>query len=90
MCNLPVDLTEPRPDMSRTLLELLHDCFGLIPSSEPKDLGGSFSLNIVIDTPAGRYTARVHGTQTGLCASKPFNWHAANLPLEACPLQNQC
>lgn len=61
---MPVDLTEPRPHVSRELLELLSDHFGLSPSKEPEDLGGSFSLNVRIDTSAGRYVARVHGTQT--------------------------
>ncbi len=61
---MPVDLTEPRPHVSQELLGLLSDRFGLHPSTEPPDLGGSFSLNLRIDTPAGRYVARVHGTQT--------------------------
>ncbi|HEX6509372.1 MAG TPA: phosphotransferase, partial [Chloroflexota bacterium] len=62
--DLPVDLTEPRPCLSKGLLALLSDRFGLSPSAEPKDLGGSFSLNVLVDTRAGRYVARAYGTQT--------------------------
>lgn len=61
---MPVDLTEPRPQISANVLKLLRDRYGLILSAEPKDLGGSFSLNIRVDTSADRYVARVHGTQT--------------------------
>jgi homoserine kinase type II len=35
-----------------------------MPSVPPRDLGGAFSLNLLIETDAGRYVARVHGTQT--------------------------
>lgn len=61
---MPVDFTEPRPRITPELLDLLGERFGLEPSTEPADLGGAFSLNVRLDTPAGRYVARVHGTQT--------------------------
>lgn len=62
---MPVDFSEPRPHVTTRLLALLRDRFGLNPSTEPKDLGGAFSLNVRIDTLQGPYVARVHGTQTG-------------------------
>lgn len=62
---MPVDLTEPRPQPSQQLMAVLRNRYGLIPSTPPKDLGGAFSLNLLLDTAGGKYVARVHGTQTG-------------------------
>jgi len=61
---MPVDLTEPRPVLSAEIMQVLRGCFGLDLVAPPKDLGGSFSLNVLIETSAGRYVVRVHGTQT--------------------------
>lgn len=61
---MPVDLTEPRPALSAAIMQILSSRFGMHPSAPPKDLGGWFSLNVLIETPPGRYVVRVHGTQT--------------------------
>jgi Ser/Thr protein kinase RdoA (MazF antagonist) len=61
---MPVDLTEPRPALSAEILEVVRSRFGLQPVGTPKDLGGWFSLNVLVETVDRRYVIRVHGTQT--------------------------
>lgn len=61
---MPVDLTEPRPELSAEIMQVVSSSFELNPLTAPKDLGGSFSLNVLIETSVGRYVVRVHGTQT--------------------------
>lgn len=62
---MSVDLSEPRPSPSAELMEILAERYGLNLSAAPRDLGGSYSLNLLIDTSPDRYVARVHGSQTG-------------------------
>lgn len=55
---------EPRPTISPEIEGLLHDHYRLPPISTVKDLGGSFTLNLLLETSKGRYVARVHGSHT--------------------------
>lgn len=43
---------------------MLRDSFLLQRIVSPRDLGGEYSLNILVETDNGRFVARVHGTQT--------------------------
>jgi Ser/Thr protein kinase RdoA (MazF antagonist) len=68
---MPVDLTELRPALTGEIMQVVSDRFGIDPVAMPKDLGGSFSLNVLIEAPAERYVVRVHGTQ-----NEPARLHA--------------
>jgi Ser/Thr protein kinase RdoA (MazF antagonist) len=61
---MSVDLTEPRPALSAEVMRVFSSRFEVHPVVPPRDLGGWFSLNVLMETQAGRYVVRVHGTQT--------------------------
>jgi len=61
---ISLDQHAPRPTPSSEIMEILHDRFGLHPTAAAQDLGGSFSLNLLVETCEGRYVARVHGSHT--------------------------
>lgn len=52
----PVRLAAPRPALSLNLLEFIADRYGLRVDA-PRDLGGSFNLNVLVD----RHVLRVYG-----------------------------
>jgi homoserine kinase type II len=60
-----LDWSEPRPVLSPAVLAALRERHGFQPVSASRDLGGAFSLNALVETPSGRFVARVHGSQTG-------------------------
>ena len=53
-----------RPDLSPEILDALRRRFALHPSATLEDLGGGFSLNLLMETADGRYVVRVHGPHT--------------------------
>lgn len=62
---MPLDLSEPRPSLTPAAMQALENRFRLVPAAEPRDLGGSFSLNVLVETAESRFVARVYGTETG-------------------------
>jgi hypothetical protein len=50
LSTMTVDLSEPRPSPSAEVMHHLAERYGLSPSGEPRDLGGSYSLNLLFDT----------------------------------------
>lgn len=61
---MSADQHGPRPDQSPEIMGIVRDRFGLLPTAAPEDLGGSFTLNLLVETTEGRYVARVHGSHT--------------------------
>ncbi len=61
---MSLDQHGPRPNPSPEIVEILRDRFGLRPTAAAQDLGGSFTLNLLVETSKGRYVARVHGSHT--------------------------
>jgi homoserine kinase type II len=61
---LALDWDEPRPGLTAEVLATLRDQFALESLTAPRDLDGAFSLNVLMETPRGRFVARVHGSQT--------------------------
>ncbi len=61
---MSLDQHGPRPNPSPEIIDVLRDRFGLHPTADAQDLGGSFTLNLLIETSEGRYVARVHGLHT--------------------------
>ncbi len=61
---MSLDQHGPRPNPSPEIIEILRDRFGLCPTAAIRDLGGSFTLNLLVETSEGRYVARVHGSHT--------------------------
>jgi Ser/Thr protein kinase RdoA (MazF antagonist) len=59
-----VDWNEHRPSLTPEIAGALRDRFGLRALETPRDLGGAFTLNLLVVTSDGRYVARVHGSQT--------------------------
>src|SRR5947209_20258112 len=59
-----LDWDEPRPGLTPETWDALQDRYGLEPVADPRDLSGSFSLNVLVEAHDGRYVARVHGSQT--------------------------
>jgi Ser/Thr protein kinase RdoA (MazF antagonist) len=53
----PVKLAAPRPSLTSELLSFIEAQYGLRGNELPRDLGGSFNLNVLIDG----YVVRVYG-----------------------------
>jgi homoserine kinase type II len=86
---MPVDLSEPRPHLSAEVLTVLKNSYGLKSSAEPRDLGGSFSLNVLIEDATGRFVARVHGTQTDPSRLRAIQSVRRHLAAGGIPAQEQ-
>ena len=53
-----------RPLVSSQIMATLRHRFGLVPTEESVDLGGSSSLNLLLETSEGRYVVRVYRSHT--------------------------
>lgn len=62
--DIPAARRKSRPDLSPEIIETLRQRFGLHSSAAVKDLGGGFSLNLLVETDDSQYVARVHGSHT--------------------------
>jgi len=61
---MSLDRRGPRPNPSPKIVKILRDRFGLRPTAAGEDLGGSSSLNLLVDSSEGRYVARVYRSHT--------------------------
>jgi Ser/Thr protein kinase RdoA (MazF antagonist) len=62
--NMGVEWGADRPEFSAQIRDALQTQYGLLAQGEVTDLGGAFTLNVLLESPTGRYVARVHPSHT--------------------------